>query len=99
MPTMRLEQLRSALRASATDVASRCELASLLEDLGKIEDALSHWRQVLTFDPNHLRAWEGVARCRQRLAGGVVSPEKAAPGKPHGTSGGKDKAEPERSER
>jgi cytochrome c-type biogenesis protein CcmH/NrfG len=61
-----LLELQKRLAVCPTDVVTRHALASLLEELGQHEDALSHWNAVLSTDPNNLKAREGVARCRQR---------------------------------
>lgn len=66
--TARLEQLNRALAVCPGDVVSRVELAVLLEDSGKVEGALDHWRLVLKYDLNNLKAWEGLARCRHYAA-------------------------------
>jgi hypothetical protein len=62
----RIGRLQDALAICPTDVLARCELAMLLEKLGQPEEALCHWNAVLAWDPNSLKAREGVARCRQR---------------------------------
>ncbi len=69
--TLRLRRLHDAVAVCPTDVRVRCELATLLEELGQPEEALGHWKAVLARDPNHLKAWEGVARCREELASGL----------------------------
>lgn len=64
------DRLRSAVEAVTlcpADVVSRKELAVMLEGLGEMAGALFHWRRILAYDPNHLDAWEGVARCREAL--------------------------------
>ena len=63
--TLRLRQIRDALDLCPADIASRRDLALLLEELGEYEGALFQWRRLLDYDPNHLAAWEGVARCRE----------------------------------
>lgn len=60
----RLSRLRDAATLCPTDLAVRCELAECLEAEGATDDALIQWQQVLSHDPNNLKAWEGVARCR-----------------------------------
>lgn len=64
----RLEQLNRAVAVCPGDVVSRIELAVLLEDSGEVDRALDHWRLVLKYDLNHLKAWEGLARCRHAAA-------------------------------
>jgi len=62
----RLTALQQLLAVCPTDIMARCELASLLEELGQHEEALSHWKAALAIDPNHLKAREGMTRCRNR---------------------------------
>lgn len=59
----RLTHLQQALSLCPTDVAARCELALLLEQLRQPEEALFNWKAVLACDPNSLQAREGMARC------------------------------------
>lgn len=69
-----LQQLSDALVLCPTDIATRCELAALLEQLDQHEKALVNWNAVLTSDPNNLIAREGSARCRQRMGRSLQSP-------------------------
>ena len=62
----RIGRLQDTLTICPTDILARCELAMLLEKLGRPEEALFNWNAVLACDPNSLHAREGVARCRQR---------------------------------
>ena len=62
----RVRRLQDALTVCPTDILARCELAAVLEELGQADEALSNWKAVLACDPNNLKAWEGMARCRQR---------------------------------
>jgi cytochrome c-type biogenesis protein CcmH/NrfG len=62
----RLTELQKLLAVCPTDILARCDLALLLEQLDQHEDALFNWRAVLDFDPNNLKAREGVTRCRNR---------------------------------
>lgn len=62
----RLTELQKLLAVCPTDIHARCDMASLLEDLGLHEEALSNWKAVVAFDPNNLKAWEGMTRCRKR---------------------------------
>ncbi len=62
---VRALHLRELLAACPADLAARCELADLLEQLGETDEALAHWREALHRDPNNLQAWEGAARCRR----------------------------------
>jgi tetratricopeptide (TPR) repeat protein len=62
----RLTELQKLLAVCPTDIHARCEMASLLEDLGLHEEALSNWKAVVASDPNNLKAWEGMTRCRKR---------------------------------
>jgi cytochrome c-type biogenesis protein CcmH/NrfG len=64
----RLTELQEALALCPTDIATRQELAVLLEQLGQHEEALFNWKAVLACDPNNLKAREGVARCRRRTS-------------------------------
>ncbi len=69
--SVRLRRLQDTVAVCPTDLATRCELANLLEELGRPEEAMRHWKAILTCNPNHLEAWEGVARCREKLARGL----------------------------
>lgn len=70
----RLTQLSDTLLHCPADIATRCELAMLLEDLGQHEEALVNWKAVLTSEPNNLVAREGAARCRRWLGRSLQSP-------------------------
>lgn len=65
--TQRVWRLHDALKICPTDLNARCDLAMLLEELGELEGALFNWRQTLAYDPNNLKAWEGIGRCREGL--------------------------------
>ena len=65
--TDRLAELQKLLTICPGDVLARCDLAVLLEELGLPEEALLNWKAVLEFDPNNLKAREGVNRCRNRI--------------------------------
>lgn len=69
----RIGELQDVLSVCPTDILAECELATLLEQLGQLEEALCHWNAVLACDPNSLNAREGVAQCRrnQRLQPGT----------------------------
>lgn len=69
----RLTELQQLLADCPTDLLSRCELARLLEDLGQHEEAFFHWNAVLAADPNHLKAREGLSRCRKRTGRSLQS--------------------------
>ena len=56
--------LQRALEVCPADLAARSILATLLQELQEWDGALFHWRRILACDPNHLQAWEGLARCR-----------------------------------
>jgi hypothetical protein len=60
----RIGELQNVLSVCPTDILAGSELATLLEQLGQLEEALCHWNMVLARDPNSLNAREGVARCR-----------------------------------
>jgi tetratricopeptide (TPR) repeat protein len=62
----RLTELHKLLAVCPTDIYARCDLASLLEELGQYEKALFNWKAVVASDPNNLKAWEGMTRCRNR---------------------------------
>ena len=62
----RLTELQRLLDVCPADVLARCDLALLLEEVDLYDEALSHWKAVLNFDPNNLKAREGVTRCRSR---------------------------------
>ncbi|MBI5317361.1 MAG: hypothetical protein HZB34_15480 [Nitrospirae bacterium] len=61
---VRIGELQAVLAVCPIDILAASELASLLEQLGLLEEALCHWNAVLACDPNSLNAREGVARCR-----------------------------------
>lgn len=63
-----IEQVRTlhrALDVYPADLIARGKLAILLEELQEWEGAIFNWRRILAYDPNHLGAWEGMARCRK----------------------------------
>jgi tetratricopeptide (TPR) repeat protein len=62
----RLRNLQRLLDVCPADVFARCDLALLLEEVDLYDEALSHWKAVLNFDPNNLKAREGITRCRSR---------------------------------
>ncbi len=62
----RVARLHDLLAVCPTDILTRCELATLLEELGQHEEASFNWKALLVCDPNNLKAREGMARCRQR---------------------------------
>jgi len=62
----RLTELQKLLAVCPTDILARCDLASLLEELEQQEEALCNWKAVVASDPNNLKAWEGMTRCRKR---------------------------------
>ena len=62
----RLTELHKLLAVCPTDIHARCDLASLLEELGQHEKAFFNWKAVVASDPNNLKAWEGMTRCRNR---------------------------------
>jgi hypothetical protein len=63
----RITQLQHSLRLCPTDIVTRGELAALFEHGERYEEALFNWQAVLVYDPNNLKAREGLARCRQRI--------------------------------
>jgi tetratricopeptide (TPR) repeat protein len=60
-------RLQNLLNACPTDLLTRFELATLLEELSRYEEALLSWKAVLSCDPNNLQAREGMARCRRQI--------------------------------
>ena len=64
--TERLTALQTLLTVCPADALTRCDLAFLLEESARYDEALSHWKAVLDFDPNNLKAREGMTRCRNR---------------------------------
>ena len=60
----RVGELQEVLAVCPTDIVAGSELATLLEQLGQLEQALCHWNAILACNPNSLNAREGVARCR-----------------------------------
>ena len=71
--TERLAELQKLLTVCPGDVLARCDMAILLEKLGLPDEALFNWKAVLDFDPNNLKAREGVNRCRSRTGRPVQS--------------------------
>ena len=69
----RAARLEKLLTICPRDILVRCDLASVLEELGQHEEALFNWKAVLACDPNNLRAREGMARCRVRNGGPLQS--------------------------
>ena len=69
----RITRLQETLADCPTNILARSELATLLEQLGKPEEALANWNAILVFNPNNLKVREGVARCQQ-LTGNLSSP-------------------------
>ena len=62
----RFRQLSESRVLCPSDITVRCALAAMFEQLNQHDVAVFHWNAVLLFDPN-LKAWEGSARCRQRM--------------------------------
>ena len=69
----RITWLQETLAVCPANISARSELATLLELVGKPEEALLNWNEILVFNPNNLNVREGVARC-QALTGGLSSP-------------------------
>ena len=63
----RAARLEKLLTICPRDILVRCDLASVLEELGQYEEALFNWKAVLAGDSNNLKAREGMARCRLRI--------------------------------
>jgi len=63
---IRISQLQETLAVGPADIAARCELATLLEQVDQLDDALLNWNAILACSPNNLQAREGVARCRRQ---------------------------------
>jgi len=70
---LRIAQLQETLAVGPTDIAARSELATLLEQLNQLDEALLNWNAILACNPNNLQAREGVARCRRRMARPIQS--------------------------
>lgn len=64
----RAARLEKLLTLCPRDILVRCDLASVLEELGQDKEALFNWNAVLADDSNNLKAREGIARCRLRIA-------------------------------
>lgn len=60
-------QLSDSRVRCPSDIVVRCTLATMFEQLHQYDVAVLHWHAVLLFDPNHRKAQEGSARCRQRM--------------------------------
>ena len=69
----RITRLQKTVAVCPADLSTRSELATLLEQVDKLEEALLNWQAILAFDPNNLKVREGVARCQQ-LRTGLASP-------------------------
>lgn len=69
----RLAELQKLLNVCPGDVLARCDLAFLLEELDMPDEALFNWKAVLDFDPNNLKAREGVNRCRTQTGRPIQS--------------------------
>ena len=63
----RAARLEKLLTLCPRDILARCDLASVLEELGEYKKALFNWNAVLADDSNNLKAREGIARCRLRI--------------------------------
>jgi len=63
----RAARLEKFLTICPRDILVRCDLASVLEELGQYEEALFNWKAVLAEDSNNLNAREGMVRCRLRI--------------------------------
>ena len=63
----RAARLEKLMTICPRDILVRCDLASVLEELGQHEEALFNWKAVLAGDSNNLKAREGLARCRLRI--------------------------------
>jgi hypothetical protein len=72
--TKELSDLQALVAICPGDILARCDLAFLLERLNQYEEALFNWKAVLDFDPNNLKAREGVTRCRSRTGRPLQSP-------------------------
>ena len=60
-------QLSDSRVCRPSDILVRCTVATMFEQLHHDDVAALHWHAVLLFDPNHRKAQEGSARCRQRM--------------------------------
>ena len=78
--TTRLDQLQNMLALCPTDILARCELASLLEARGELDEAVRHWKALLESDQNNLKAREGLTRCRHSKRSERSGEPQAGPG-------------------
>ncbi|MEQ9199364.1 MAG: tetratricopeptide repeat protein, partial [Rhodospirillales bacterium] len=58
-----MRTLNAALSVDKTDTTARTELAGLLDDLGRQDEARKHYRTVTEQDPENAGAWLRFARC------------------------------------
>lgn len=65
----RITRLQKTVAVCPADFSTRSELAALLEQVNKPEEALANWAAILAFDPNNLKARERMARCLQLTTG------------------------------
>ena len=71
--TDRITRLQKTVAVCPADLSTRSELATLLEQVNKPEEALANWAAILAFVPKNLKAREGMARCLQLKTGSASS--------------------------
>lgn len=72
----RITELQKTVADCPADFSTRSELATLLEQVNKPEEALAYWAEILAFDPKNLKVREGVVRCLQLTTGPANSTGK-----------------------
>jgi Flp pilus assembly protein TadD len=56
----------AALVARPTDVTATFNLAVLLDDLGRVDDAIARYQQVIELAPSHVDAYFNLSRLYER---------------------------------
>jgi hypothetical protein len=69
----RITRLQKTVAVRPADLPTRSELATLLEQANKPEEALANWAAILAFVPKNLKAREGMTRCLQLKTGPASS--------------------------
>ena len=72
----RITRLQKSVAVCPADLSTRSELATLLEQVNKPEEALANWAAILAVDPKDLKVREGLARCLQLTTGPASSTAK-----------------------
>lgn len=68
------QTLRAGVAIDPADVSIRLQLATLLSDADRVEDALHEYRAVLAQDPDHREATQMVITLNRRLASPPTAP-------------------------